>query len=92
MICCRCGYCCINYDVVIVKDPSLGINLLNMEYKGSRNKCLHLLGNKPGDYSCAIHSHTWYKETPCFDFGQIERNPNTECRMGRYILKGDKSG
>jgi hypothetical protein len=27
-----------------------------------------------------------YKQTPCFSFGQIERNKKSECRMGRYIL------
>ena len=87
MICLRCGYCCKNYAVVIVDDPAKGIcedNLILHEGLGS--PCKHLQGNKPGEYSCKVHEYEWYKETPCFQHGQIEHE-NSPCRMGEYILK-----
>ncbi len=30
---------------------------------------------------CGIHTLSWYKETPCFDHRQVERD-NTKCRIG----------
>lgn len=86
MICLRCGYCCINYDVIIVDKPELGIKTSNLKHKPSGIKCQHLIGDIPGQYSCAIHDQPWYEETPCFQHGQIETG-NTECRMGVYQLK-----
>jgi hypothetical protein len=47
--------------------------------------CKHLQGEKPGEYSCAVHDKPWYSETCCAKFEQIGK-PNAECRMGRYIL------
>ena len=79
--------------VTIVDDPSKGFdpidpesmnNLINHEGKGP---CKHLRGDKPGEYSCALHDYPWYKDTPCHEFAQIEHG-NTECRMGRFVLDG----
>ena len=87
MICLRCGYCCKNYAVVIVDDPAKGIREDNLIlHEGLGSSCKHLQGNKPGEYSCALHEYTWYKETPCSQHEQIERE-NSPCRMGEYILK-----
>lgn len=44
--------------------------------------CKHLKGDKIGEYSCTVHDEPWYGDTPCADFGQIERDPNTPCRLG----------
>ena len=79
MICLRCGYCCHKYLVVIVKDPNKPLDETNLIVH-------HGDGNKPGEYSCSVHSKEWYKETPCYAFTQIESSPNEECRMGRYVL------
>jgi hypothetical protein len=76
--------------VVIVDDPKLGIvedNLKAVGFNGPE-RCQHLVGDKPGEYSCAVHDEPWYCETPCASHGQIERSPTDECRMGRYILDG----
>jgi len=86
MKCLRCGYCCINLFVAIVKDPELGIkegNIISHEGKGK--PCIHLRGSNPGEYSCAIHDQKWYKKTPCFQYDQIGKK-NSDCRTGRYIL------
>lgn len=86
MICLRCGYCCHNYMVVIVKDPEKGIcedNLIVHMEEG--NPCPHLRGNKPGEYWCAIHNQSWYKDIPCYSHGQIEKT-NSPCRVGKYVL------
>jgi len=87
MKCLRCGYCCKNYSVVIVDDPEIGITEDNLIlHNGDGRPCKHLLGDKTGEYSCAVHDCPWYKETPCYMHGQIELK-NTNCRLGEYILK-----
>jgi len=86
MNCLRCGYCCQAYAVVIVLDPSKGIQNDNLKAINLlKEPCPHLQGDTPGEYSCAIHNEKWYPETPCANHGQIERG-NTDCRMGTYRL------
>ncbi len=73
--------------VVIVVDPELGFKEGNMKaIDCSREPCHHLRGEKVGEFSCAIHDKPWYKKTPCFSHGQIERSEDDECRTGRYFL------
>ena len=93
MKCLRCGYCCKNLFVVVVDDPKKGLTKNNFIcYIGDgNNKCKHLKGNKPGEYSCAIHNELWYKNTPCFDYTQIENSENDDCRIGKHIMKRQKS-
>lgn len=87
MICLRCGYCCKNYCVVILVDPVKGIEEDNLKiHEGKGEPCMHLQGNIPGKYSCAIHDKPIYKETPCHKHGQIEAR-NMRCRLGLYVLK-----
>ena len=86
MICLRCGYCCHNLFVPIVDDPERKITEDNIIIHKGNGPCKHLEGDRPGEYSCKIHSKSWYKETPCFQHSQIESSPSDECRMGRYIL------
>ena len=77
--------------VVIVDDPEKGIVDDNLIFHdGMKQPCKHLTGDKPGKYSCAIHHYPWYKETPCFSHGQIERK-NSNCRLGEWILKQEKN-
>jgi hypothetical protein len=78
--------------VVIVVDPDLGpvegnLRGLNFSSDLKKERCPHLRGDKPGEYSCAVHDRPWYPETPCFSHGQIERSPDDPCRMGDYILR-----
>ena len=89
MKCLHCGHCCINYDVVIVNDPKKGIVEGNLIHKPTGVRCKHLVGKKPGEYSCAVHNEPWYKETPCFDFTQVEKNTTDACRIGAFLLKQD---
>ncbi len=86
MICLQCGHCCF-YPVAIVVDPALGITETNIRMKGQDERCPHLNGDKPGEYSCSIHDEPWYSETPCCSHGQIEKS-NTDCRMGKFLLHG----
>ena len=86
MICLRCGYCCKNLSVAIIKDPSKSFNENNITFHEGNNKsCPHLAGNKPGKYSCKIHHFPWYKKTPCYAHSQFEFE-NSNCRIGEYIL------
>lgn len=90
MKCLRCGYCCQNLWVVVVDDPDKPISKQNLRVIGQNGpeRCPHLRGNKPGEYSCAVHDRKWYKRTPCFKHGQIERSKDDVCRMGEYQMKG----
>ncbi len=88
MNCLCCGYCCINYDVIIVDDPSKGIVESNLKHKRGGERCQHLKGDKVGEYSCAVHNEEWYLETPCAEFTQIGRE-NADCRIGRGVLDGE---
>lgn len=77
--------------VVIVDDPEKGISQDNMIFNiGDGKPCKHLQGDEPGEFSCALHDYPWYKETPCFAHGQIERE-NSNCRLGEYMLKQTQS-
>lgn len=88
MHCLRCGYCCKQYMVVIVKDPEKGIRPDNLvAHKGGGKACRHLQGLGPGKYRCAVHGRPWYRKTPCFAHGQIENSPDDPCRIGEYVLK-----
>lgn len=71
---------------MIVDDPDKGIIEDNIIFHEGNGPCKHLGGEKPGEYYCKVHDRPWYKDSPCFSHGQIERDPSDECRMGRYIL------
>ena len=91
MICLRCGHCCIHYDVIILADPALPLSESNIRHKPGGERCPHLRGNTAGEYSCAVHDHPQYSETPCFEFTQVEQE-DSPCRIGTYVmyqLKGD---
>ena len=87
MICLRCGYCCCNYFVVIVNDPEKGLEPDNLMPHDGKSPCKHLQGDEPGKHSCALHGYDWYKDTPCFQHGQVEKSQDTPCRIGEYIMK-----
>lgn len=92
MKCLRCGHCCHNYFVIIVDNPEKGIEEGNLIlHEGNGQPCKHLLGDKPGNYTCSIHNKPYYKETPCYKHTQIERSVDEECRIGRYILNNKKT-
>jgi Fe-S-cluster containining protein len=90
MICLRCGYCCIKYDVVIVEDPDKGICEGNLVHKETGVRCPHLRGDVEGNMSCAVHDREWYSETPCYSHGQIEKSPKDQCRIGARRLQKAK--
>ena len=74
--------------MIIVDDPAKGIVEDNLiEHNGLKSECKHLRGDKPGEYSCAVHDEPWYPETPCATHGQIEPSPETHCRMGAHIME-----
>ena len=90
MICLRCGYCCQKCTVIVVDDPDKGPVDGNLIPAGSGyDQCPHLQGDKPGEYSCAVHDRPWYPGTPCDRHGQIEKSPESPCRMGEYLLKNE---
>jgi hypothetical protein len=91
MICLRCGYCCKNYCVVIVDDPSKGLSEGNLTFHEGKGPCKFLGGDSPGNYFCEIHNESWYKDTPCFAHTQVELDNSEPCRIGEYVLKNIKN-
>ena len=98
MLCLRCGYCCVKYDVIIV-DPKYIDDDLDFDNESIQEKlmhktynkwCPHLIEKNKSIFSCKIHNKPWYDLTPCFEFGQIESSSDTKCRMGDYILHKNK--
>jgi len=73
--------------VMIVDDPEKGLAEDNIIAHMGNGPCKHLLGDKAGEYSCAIHNKKWFKNTPCFSHGQIEATSDDLCRIGEYHLK-----
>jgi hypothetical protein len=71
--------------VAIIVDPKKGLQEDNIKAK-DQGRCPHLEGDKPGEFSCAVHDEPWYEETPCFAHTQFERS-NTPCRLGEHLLK-----
>ena len=96
MICQRCGYCCIAYDVIVVKpemvDSVTSIDSLlpkDLMHKPSGHRCPHL-SFEDGNANCQIHDKDWYRETPCYEYTQVESSTEDPCRMGAFISKEDK--
>lgn len=82
-----------NYMVTIIDNPDKGIDKNNILCIGLHGpeRCKHLLGDTPGQFSCAVHDRPWYKDTPCYHHGQFEAH-NSNCRIGEYILTKIKEG
>lgn len=89
MICLRCGYCCIMYDVIIINPDKIKVGL-NFEdesiymHKPTGFKCPHL-SFIDGKAHCRIHHFSWFKDTPCAQFTQVESR-ETNCRVGEHML------
>ncbi len=86
MVCLRCGKCCTTHWVIIVDDPEKGLREDNLIEKPD-GPCKHLVGTEPGKFSCAIHDKKWYKKTPCWSHGQVERSKDDPCRLGKWYLE-----
>jgi hypothetical protein len=89
--CLRCGYCCTSLLAVIVKDPDLGPvpeNLMTIGLSGEKERCPHLRGDAPGEYSCSVHDREWYPDTPCAEYQS--HWPGRPCRMGEFLLNHQK--
>jgi len=93
MRCLRCGYCCMHSFVVVVRDPDMadreGISDDNLMVVGANGpeRCPHLVGDRVGEYSCAVHGRPWYRYSPCAAHVQVEVE-DSDCRMGAHLLKG----
>lgn len=87
MKCFRCGYCCTSLLAVIVVDPDKGLaedNFTMIGTSGNKERCPHLRGDTPGEFSCAVHDRDWYPETPCADYQS--HWPERPCRVGEFLL------
>ena len=82
MKCLRCGHCCKTMFSIVPDDPKKGLAYENLIANDDGTPCKHLKGDKIGEFSCAVHDEPWYEDTPCAEFGQIEKDPNTLCRLG----------
>jgi hypothetical protein len=77
--------------VTIVIDPDLPNPFVRDNLRAfdqNNERCPHLRGENPGEYSCAIYDRPWFKDTPCGQFTQFERDDLEECRIGKGVMKG----
>lgn len=84
MTCKRCGYCCTQYMVMIVIDPARGLiedNIQGIGFNGPE-RCPHLLGDSPGEFSCAVHDQPWFKDSPCAEYCS-----EVKCNLGDFVLQ-----
>lgn len=87
MICRRCGLCCFNMWVVIrIGDKAIA--------KPGDICCPHLTFDvRTKQAACAVHDKPWYKDTPCFVYGNPDLDPDYEpkrgqpCRVGQMIIE-----
>lgn len=87
-ICLRCGYCCQTSFVSIVVDPNIGPVLDNIKAINTlEERCPHFIGDKAGEYECAIHDLVWFPSTGCGQYnGWVSGRHDRNCPMGEYIL------
>lgn len=98
MICVNCGLCCYDYPVGIIKKEFINFNVKTtsdfpeeaIDIKLGNTPCPHIFW-KDHKSQCAVHDKPWYKQTPCFDFGQIEESPDCVCRIGEWIMEKRKT-
>lgn len=72
---------------MIIKDPSGPFDESNIASVGAEGpeRCPHLRGDVPGEYSCFVHEKKWYPETPCFQYQS--HWPERNCPMGEYFIE-----
>lgn len=75
MTCQRSGFCCIQYDVLIVDQHQWC-----MRYKPNKLRCPHLVGGISKPAECAVHDEWWFEATPCARHN--EGYGNDPCRIG----------
>jgi hypothetical protein len=90
VICLRCGYCCVNLDVMIVNSESiLPDGTLDPRHpeplvsKPQGTNCPHLEFVE-GKATCKVHSLPCYRETPCDQFEQFGCADDI-CVLGSYF-------
>ncbi len=96
MKCIRCGFCCIEYDVVIVKPEFVDDfdhenfnedQEHKLMFKGCGEKCPHLqINTDDHTTSCSVHNKPWFSGTPC-DTHHVMGDADKPCRIGEYCFK-----
>jgi hypothetical protein len=96
LICVHCGLCCYDFPVAIIAREFIDKFELIDDFpeeafiiKEGNTPCTYLHW-KNHQSNCEVHNKPWYKNTPCFDFGQIEESPDCVCRIGEWIMKKRK--
>ena len=90
MICLRCGRCCVDYLVTIVRPESVNkkwAEMTALDFTNLKGVCPHLNIEYEGT-SCSIHNKEWYDKTPCYAHTQIEVK-NSPCRLGEFSIKDE---
>jgi len=80
MICLQCGCCCVTMPVII----SDGVNWY---WKPGDAVCPHLDCSSTR-VVCGVHGEQWYKETPCFVYGNPDIDPDFIVKRGKKCSIG----
>lgn len=94
MKCIRCGFCCVQFDVIIVKpehvndfDPDDFDQDHKLMHKKGGEICPHLKIDKENKITtCTVHNKLWYPGTPC-DTHYVFGDPEKPCRVGEYCFQ-----
>lgn len=81
MICQRSGLCCVTMDVVVrigdrAKLKPGGYQCPHMKFEGTQA-------------ACGVHDEPWYKDTPCFVYGNPDIDPDYAPKRGRPCPVGE---
>jgi hypothetical protein len=94
MICLRCGQCCIDTAVVLVKPEFVSENYDSKNppkgtifIKDTIDPCPYLSWESETKTKCNIHHYKWYKYTPCYRHHQRDAKNSTLCKLGVYNLE-----
>lgn len=92
MHCLKCGYCCVWCGVAIIEGDRIklkpgGVVCPHLEFRADVNGAF-----------CKVHEETWFKSTPCYNYGNGEVDPdyshNRSCVYGNFtmerVLKGSQ--
>lgn len=89
MICQRCGYCCVAYDVIV---PIVVGTSVRAQFKPCAKQCPNLSfeGEKA---SCKMHDLPLFEHSPCWSHNNAEADLDAAmwkgqpCRLGVHCLK-----
>ena len=95
MKCHRCGYCCVNYCVMVVNPKYADQDDIIFDFENPikdlliyvdhEKQCPYIYWSEEQNQAvCKVHEKKWFSKTPCYRHNNIETIG--KCRIGEYII------